>query len=273
MRRVVGVLLMLIALLALTTGAALAILLGPDNRAETGPHRIATDAPVVVTDPGVFDWAGPTITVSVGVRDGQEVFVGAANAVDVADYVRLTERTEITDVGLAWDVSTEDVDGTPQLPAAPGEVDWWVAQESGSGRASLSVKLPEQSFALVVAAVGGGSLDGLEVTASYDVAGGFGIGLGLIGFAAGLGLFGWIAFQGRPMTRAERAPAGDAVDDTAEAAAEDAAGEDAYREAAGETATSGRGEAAAEDATTGSRGGDAVAPARAESEDGRSGSG
>lgn len=203
MRRIVGILLMLIAVLAVLAGAALAIVLGPDNRAATGPHEIATDAPVVVTEPDVFGWSGPTITVSVGVSDGQQVFVGAANAVDVADYVRRTERTEVTDYGLPWDVSTEDVDGSSTLPAAPGDLDWWVAHETGTGDASLSVELPDQAFALAVVAVGGGSLEGMEVTASYDVDGGFGIGLGLVGFAVGLGLFGWIAFQGQPMTRSD----------------------------------------------------------------------
>lgn len=201
MRRVVGILLMVIAVLALLAGAALAVVLGPDNRAETGPHEIATDAPIVVTEPDVLGWAGPTITVSVGVADRQQVFVGAANAVDVADYVGPARRTEVTDYRLPWDISTEDVDGAERLPVAPGDLDWWVAQETGTGDATLSVELPEQAFALAVVAVGGGSLEGLEVTASYDVDGGFGIGLGLVGFAIGLGLFGWIAFQGQPMTR------------------------------------------------------------------------
>ena len=201
MRRVVGILLILVAVLALLAGAALAIVLGPDNRAETGPHEIATEAPVLVTEPDVFGWAGPTITVTVGVADGQRVFLGGANAVDVADYVEAAERTEVTDYGLPWDIATEDVDGSATLPAAPDDLDWWIAQESGTGSASLSVELPEQAFALAVVAVGGDSLESLEVTASYDVDGGFGIGLGLVGFAVGLGLFGWIAFQGRPMTR------------------------------------------------------------------------
>jgi hypothetical protein len=243
MRRVVGVLLMLVAVLTLVAGAALAFVLGPDNRASTGPHEIGTEAPVVVADPDVFGWAGPTITVEVGVAEGQHVFVGAANAVDIADYVRLTERTEITDYGLPWDISTSDVDGSNALPAAPSEVDWWLAQGSGAGQASLSVELPEQAFGLVVVAVGGGSLEGMEVTASYDVNGGFGVGLGLVGFAVGLGLFGWIAFQGRPMTRdGETAAAedGDETDAAETEADETDAGEDGAADDAGTPVREGR---------------------------------
>jgi hypothetical protein len=201
MRRVVGILLMLFAVLAAALGAGIAIVLGTDNRAATGPHQIETSAPVVVADPDVFSWAGPTITMRIDVDDDQQVFIGAANAVDIADYVGSTQRTEITSYDAPWDIETRDVFGDAPLPAAPGQVDWWMAQSTGNGSATISVKLPEEAFSLVVIAVGGGDLDGLRVTASYDIDGGFGIGLGLIGFAVGLGLFGWIAFQGRPLVR------------------------------------------------------------------------
>jgi hypothetical protein len=203
MRRVVGILLMLVAVLALALGIGVAIVLGTDNRAQTGPHPIETSSPVLLTSPDVLRWAGPTVTVTVDVDQDQQVFVGAANAVDVADYVGATQRTEITSYRLPWDISTRDVFGNQALPAAPGAVDWWVAQSTGAGSATLSVELPEQAFSLVVIAVGGGDLDGVEVTASYDVDGGFGVGLGLVGFAIGVALFGWIAFQGRPLVRVE----------------------------------------------------------------------
>jgi hypothetical protein len=201
MRRVVGILLMLIAVLAATVGAGIAIVLGTDNRAETGPHRIATSSPVVVADPDVFGWAGPTVTMRIDVDKDQQVFIGAGNAVDIADYVGSSQRTEITGYEPPWSIETRDVVGEAPLPAAPGAVDWWTAQSAGTGAATISFKLPEQAFSLVVIAIGGGDLDGLRVTASYDIDGGFGIGLGLIGFAVGLGLFGWIAFQGRPLVR------------------------------------------------------------------------
>lgn len=218
MRRLVGILLMVFAAFALVGGAAITILLGTDNRAATGPHQVDTDAAVVSTDPDVLGWAGATITVTVEVAADQQVFIGAANAVDVADYVQSTRRTEVTDYGLPWDIATRDVDGESVLPSAPGGVDWWVAQNAGTGTASLSIELPEQAFSIVVVAVGGGSLAGLEVTASYDVNGGFGIGLGLVGFGVGLGLFGWIAVQGRPMVRGADE---DELDDDADEGADD----------------------------------------------------
>jgi hypothetical protein len=201
MRRVVGILLMFFAVLAATLGAGIAIVLGTDNRAATGPHKIATSSPVLVADPDVFSWAGPTVTMRIDVDKDQQVFVGGGNAVDIADYVGSTQRTEITSYGVPWDIETRDVFGEAPLPAAPGQVDWWMAQSTGTGSATISFRLPEQAFSLVVIAIGGGDLDGLRVTASYDIDGGFGMGVGLIGFAVGLGLFGWIAFQGRPLVR------------------------------------------------------------------------
>ncbi|HYJ66582.1 MAG TPA: hypothetical protein VEX15_02850 [Nocardioidaceae bacterium] len=201
MRRVVGSVLMLFAVVAAVLGAGIAIVLGTDNRAETGPHEIETSAPVVVTSPEVFSWAGPTLTMRIDVDKDQQLFIGAANAVDIADYVGSTQRTEISSYNPPWSIGTRDVFGDAPLPAAPGQVDWWMAQSTETGSATISVKLPEQAFSLVVIAVGGGDLDGLQVTASYDIDGGFGIGLGLIGFAVGLGLFGWIAVQGRPLVR------------------------------------------------------------------------
>ncbi len=201
MRRFVGIVLMLLAVIAAAVGAGLAILLGTDNRTATGPHPIETDAPIVVTRPDVLGWAGPTVTLTIQVAPSQRVFVGAANAVDLADYVGSVRRTEVTDYGLPWKLQTANVSGQDALPLAPGDLDWWVARASGTGSATMTVKLPDQAFGLAVIAVGGGDLKDLEVTAAYELDGGFGIGLGLIGFAVGLGLFGWLAFQGSPMTR------------------------------------------------------------------------
>ena len=238
MRRIVGIMLMLIAVIAAAIGAGLAILLGTDNRTATGPHPIETTAPIVVTRPDVLSWAGPTVTLTVRVAPSQKVFVGAANAVDLDDYVGSVRRTEVTDYRPPWKLQSENVFGGNRLPRAPADLDWWVASASGTGSATMTVELPEQAFGLAVIAVGGGDLEGLQVTAAYELDGGFGIGLGLVGFAVGLGLFGWIAFQGRPMTREM------AVDDEDEAAEADAAAEEA--EAADEETETDDGDAEAE---------------------------
>ncbi len=85
-----------------------------------------------------------------------------------------------------------------RLPADPYDLDWWLASDQTDGEAAMSAELPTAPAQLLVAAADGGSLEGLEVTAAYELDGGFGIGLGLIGLSVGLVLFGWITLRRRP---------------------------------------------------------------------------
>jgi len=201
MRRAVGVLLLLVGLLAIVGGSATALLLGPDGRGTTGPHPVDTDAVALVTAPGVLSWSGATISVDVSVPGDRPVFVGLGNTVDVEDYLGETRRTEVTSYAVPWDLATADAPGDDFLPAAPTAVDWWLAGSSGQGGAQMSVLLPDQTVSLAVLAVGDQTLEGVAVTASYDQAGGFGIGLGTLGLGIGVGILGWTVFASRPFRR------------------------------------------------------------------------
>lgn len=218
MRRLAGIALMVAALGCLLSGAAMAILLGPDNRALTGPHPMSVDEVALVTAPDVLSWAGPTVTVLAELPDERPVFIGLGNAVDVTDYLRDTRVRRVESYEVPWTVTTSEVDGQDFVPAAPLALDWWLAQSAGKGGASLSFRLPDETVSLAVIAVGDTTLEGLRVTASYDVAGGFGIGLGLVGLGLGLAVFGWIAF---------RRPEPDEVDWVDEDEEAERAGEDA----------------------------------------------
>lgn len=197
MRRVLGVALLLLAMVCLAAGAGLALLLGPDNQVMSGPHSLSTKDAAAVTAPDALTWAGPTVTVLVTVPRHRPVFVGVGNAVDVADYLGRTAYLRVDAVHVPWRISTTSVRGTGHLPAAPTAVDWWLDQATGRGGAALTFPLPDQASSVAVIALGTGNLRGLEVTATYDLKGGFGIGLGLCAVAFGLGLFGWIAWRGR----------------------------------------------------------------------------
>ena len=195
MRRYVSWLLFAAAVVVLLVGAALAILFGPDNRASTGPHPLDTAASVVVSAPEAIGVSGPTVVVTAAVPQNVPLFVGVGNAVDVASYADGVEQTRVDDVSLPWEVTTSEVTGEVGFPAPPPSLDWWLATGQGRGEAAASVQLPDEPASYVVAALDGRSLDGLEVSASYEVTGAFGIGLGLVGLAVGLALFGWIARQ------------------------------------------------------------------------------
>ena len=192
-RRYVGWLLLSAAVVCLLAGAATAVVFGPDDLARTGPHALDTTEPVVASAPGAIGLAGPTVRVTATLPANRPVFLGLGNSVDVTSYVDGVALTRVDDVSLPWRLETSDVPGDAGLPAVPTTVDWWLASSAGTGEAVIATKLPDERSSLLVAALGDGSLDGLEVTVSYQVAGAFGVGLGLVGLAIGLAMFGLIA--------------------------------------------------------------------------------
>lgn len=199
MRRIAGGVLLLLALLGVVGGAAMAILLGPDDRAVTGPHPIDEQGAPVVTAPGVISWVGPTVTVQAEVPGDDPVFVGVANSVDVEDYLDDTAHVTVDSYRVPWRVTTSHVDGRPSLPASPTALDWWIADSAGVGGASTTFTLPDQTVSVAVLPVGAHDLKGLDVTLAYEVRGGFGIGLGAVAVALGLGLLGWVMVRRRPL--------------------------------------------------------------------------
>lgn len=196
MRRTAGAALALLGLCVAVLGAVLAVWVGTDNRATTGPHPIDTDTSAVATSPDALSWAGATVTVTAEVPDNKPVFVGVANAVDVNDYLRDTRTLRVDSFRLPWTIETSVQDGRPWLPATPVALDWWQQQASGMGGARLEFELPDETVCLTVLAVGDSDLSGLTVTASYEVGGGFWIGLGLVAVGIGILVAGVVVFRG-----------------------------------------------------------------------------
>lgn len=195
MRRVAGWALLVVAVLCLAVGAAAAVLLGPDDSISSDPQDLSTDASVAVTGPGVLSWSGPAFEVEASLPDGREVFVGLGNQVDVADYTDGVGTLVVESIDVPLDLGSDETEGKPALPADPSPLDWWLESAAGEGSATLSGRLPSVPAQLLVAAVDEGPLEGLEVTTSVTLEGGFGIGLGLVGLAIGLALFGWITLR------------------------------------------------------------------------------
>lgn len=184
-RRLVWPTIVVGALLALL-GAAVMVVLGPDSRFTTGPHRVDTDGVAVVTAPGVISYRGLQVDVLVEVPVDKPVFVGIGNTVDVDDFLKDTKRLEVTSFHVPWTVRTEQRDGRPALSSAPTALDWWVADSAGLGGAAISTTLPDESVSLAILSVGASDLSGLRVTFAYGIRGGFGMGLGAV--LLGLGL-------------------------------------------------------------------------------------
>lgn len=167
-------------------GVAVMVVLGPDSRFTTGPHKIDTDAAAVVTAPKVITWRGVRVDVLAEVPVGKPVFVGLGNSVDVEDYVRDVRRLEVTRFRTPWDATTREVGERPVLPGAPTALDWWIADGAGLGGARMSATLPDETVSVAILSVGATNLSGLEVTMAYGVQGGFARGLAaaLVGLAA-----------------------------------------------------------------------------------------
>ncbi|WP_262849371.1 hypothetical protein [Mumia quercus] len=210
MRRGAGIGLLALGIILVLAGTAVAVAMGPDDRLTTGPHDVRTDGRAVVTKPAVLARYGPQVSVLVEVPDEKPVFVGLGHTVDVEDYVSSTARVEVTRYRVPWSLERRDATGEPQLRAAPTALDWWLAQSSGIGGAQLRFTLPDDAVSLAVLAVGDFDLRGLRVTASYEVPGAFGVGVGTAATGLGVVLLALVALKWVPGVR-RTAPAVDAV--------------------------------------------------------------
>ncbi len=105
--------------------------------------------------------------------DDRPVFIGLGNAVDVSDYTDGVEALVVDDIDVPFSLDAAEVSGGPALPAKPSSLDWWLASDRGRGGAGLTAQLPAEPSQLLVAAVDGGDLEGLEVRASFELAGRF----------------------------------------------------------------------------------------------------
>ncbi|UPK73827.1 hypothetical protein MU582_15485 [Nocardioidaceae bacterium SCSIO 66511] len=197
MRRIAGVALALVGLCVLVLGAALAVVVGPDNRVSTSAHRIDAKGVAVVTAPDAIAWTDATVTIDVQVPERKPVFLGVGNSVDVEDYLSDTRALRIDSVDVPWDIETSEQSGKAWLPASPLAIDWWTEQASGMGGAALDLDLTDETVSIAVLAVGANDLSGLKVTGSYYVRGGFAIGLGMAAIGLGLILTAIVVWRGR----------------------------------------------------------------------------
>lgn len=200
MRRFLSLLLWLAAVVCLLVGAATAALFGPDDRAQTGLLPVSGDAGVAVVEPRVLPVAGLDVQVTAQTGAERPLFLGLGNAVDVDSYTDGVAQTRVKQVQLRRSLNqplrlaAAPVKGSETLPVPPDEIDWWFAAQQGDGAVQMQVELPTTQAQVVVVALDGEPLGGLEVGASYHQQGAFGTGLGLAGLALGLMLFGWLAW-------------------------------------------------------------------------------
>ncbi len=198
MRRFVSVLLVLVAVPCLLVGVGTVLAFGTDDRVSSGLQPVSSGATVAASAPDLLRVAGPEVRVTARLPDSRPVFIGLGNAVDVASYTDAVALTSVDTVSARVSrtrpitLGVSQVAGGAALPAAPTEVDWWLASGAGRGEATVLVELPPDQASVVVFALDDQPLGDLQVRASYVLPGAFGVGLGLIGLAVGLTMFWWL---------------------------------------------------------------------------------
>ena len=134
MRRVLGWLVLLFGVLLVAGGTTVAVFLGPDDRASTGPHRLTSAGYAILTAPDAFQYGGVDVELDVepqGRGQAPDVFLGLAHVVDAEDYLGGSPHTRIDTVSIPWDLTTTQVEGERSVTTAPDDLDWWLTRDLG----------------------------------------------------------------------------------------------------------------------------------------------
>jgi hypothetical protein len=186
LHRVLGWLLATVGVLLVVAGIACAVVVGDDSAVSSGTHRLTSDGSTIVTADGALDHAGPTVRLTVSTPDGEPVFVGIANAVDVADYLAGAPVTQVDSFSLPWEVSTTTVEGDAAPAADPRDLDWWLVSDSGDGSASIDFPLPDDVVDVVIMDPDRGREFAADVTVAIEVPGLFAGSVAAAVFGVGL---------------------------------------------------------------------------------------
>lgn len=164
-------LMIVVGVLMLLAGAAVALYVGPDDEVRLGTHQVGPDeAPLLVTQPAFFEYRDVTVTVRAESPGG--VFVGAAPAREIADYASGVRGFHLDDFDTSGRLSGKPVKGG-DVPD-PSKADFWSERASGAGVQRISILLGDQptGFAVVPTKPGQGTkvalgivLGGLFLTA------------------------------------------------------------------------------------------------------------
>jgi len=202
MRRLGGIALVLLGLLSVVLGVALAVLFGPDDRMGTGPHRLSTPGQAIVTSPGALAYSGPQVELRVtSVQPGRTLFVGVAHDVDVRDFLASTPRTRIDTIEIPWQVATTQLPGQGFPKADASEQTWWIADAKGQGEVVLDWRLPDTAADVVILDDDGSRGLAVDVSAAVVAPGVFVIGLALVVLGLGVVVFGWAVLTTRSTSR------------------------------------------------------------------------
>ena len=182
--RVLGILLMVIGALVGGSGGYVAATYVQPGDWVVGRAGVANPGgePVVVSLYGLLSF-DTDLRVS-ATSDKGDVFVGAANPIDVDDYTAGVKHATLTSLSLNGLTAKSDP-GTSDLPAAANNLDFWVAHASGASE--QSVIIPGQGDPAQAVIIGTGTI---TARVDYRIPGAYPLVIAAIALGAILFLFG-----------------------------------------------------------------------------------
>ena len=206
-RKVIGVVLLILGIPILGAGIAAAVIVGPDDVAHTGPHRLTTAGVAVVTTPEVLAYVGPTMHLTVSSTSGDPVFLGIGPEVDVDSYLADASRRQISDLVLPWKVTSAETGTATDTLAAPGEQTWWLKSVSGAGERTIVWPIPDGRYEIVAMNADGSPGVAVDATLGLEVGGAFYTTLAVAAFGLLLLLLGLLLLLWRRLRRRRNRPA------------------------------------------------------------------
>ncbi len=185
LRVVTGVLAGLLGLLAAVAGGVAAFaLIGPGDVLTAGTHHLTTGGVAIATSPDLIRYYDARLVVTAEpTRRGQPVFVGVGNRVDVRSYLTGSAGAQVVDFGFPSTLRIRQVTGAADRHVPPDRLGWWVAEESGSGARTLSWRLADGPYDVVVMNADGRPGVDVRVTAGVELPGAhrFAVGVLVVG--------------------------------------------------------------------------------------------
>ncbi|PVG82516.1 hypothetical protein DDE18_13800 [Nocardioides gansuensis] len=151
MRRLLTSLVVLVGLLGLLGGAAVAAYVGSDDTVVSTPATLGDEGQPVVTAPGLLGWDGLRITLRAEAPDG--VFIGTAHPVDIEDFVGDTQHVVLESV-TPGSTTTREVDGDGEQ-VHPEQAGFWELRQRGRDRQELALDRHDAGLQWVIAPLGG----------------------------------------------------------------------------------------------------------------------
>jgi hypothetical protein len=126
-------------------------LMTPAKTLDTSTYAITSDRLELTVDEGVPGWAPESMLgrgrIVADPRGAGELFVGVAPTADVDAWLGATARVVVDDLTGSVRYRAE---GSADLDGLPGDADFWVASEQGTGRQTVTWDLTNGDWTVVV---------------------------------------------------------------------------------------------------------------------------